>query len=134
MDPATSIGTIYVAIGTPYRRYDPPGMEVAAEAGRLRAAAEARPLRLPVNRRIDERHHLVTEDGLGVWFTIQLSPHARIAEAVFERRDGRPGDEECRTWLRELLPGRDPVEAPGLPAAAARRFEVFELEAKAPVS
>jgi hypothetical protein len=101
-------------------------MDVAAGAARLRAAAEAGPLKLPVNRRIDERHHLVTDDGLGVWFTIQLSPHARIMEAVFEREEARPADEECRTWLRELMPGKEPAEAPGLPDAHARRYEVFE--------
>ena len=60
-------------------------MDLASEAARLRAAATAGPLKLPVNRRIDERHHVVTDDGLGVWFTVQLSPHARILEAVFER-------------------------------------------------
>ena len=27
---------------------------------------------------------------------------------------------------RELMPDREPVEAPGLPDAHARRFEVFE--------
>ena len=101
-------------------------MDVAAEATRLRAAAEAMPLRLPVNRRIDERHHVVTEDGLGVWFTVQVAPRARISEAVFERRGARPADEECRTWLDALLPGREPTEAPGLPDAHARRFEVFD--------
>lgn len=103
-----------------------PAMDVAAEAARLRAAAEARPLRLPVNRRIDERHHAVTTDGLGVWYTIQLAPRARIHEAVFERRDRRPSDEECQAWLRALMPGSQPAEAPGLPDARARRFEVFE--------
>jgi len=101
-------------------------MDIVAEAARLRAEAEARPLRLPVNRRIDERHHLVTDDGLGVWFTVQLSPRRRILEAVFEREDARPTDAECRAWLRELVPDREPAEAPGLPDARARRFEVFE--------
>lgn len=101
-------------------------MDLPVEAARLRAAAEARPLKLPVNRRIDERHHAVTEDGLGVWYTIQLAPRARIHEAVFERPDRRPGDEECQAWLRELMPGHRPAEAPGLPDAHARRFEVFE--------
>ena len=101
-------------------------MDVASEAARLRAAAEARPLKLPVNRRVDERHHLVTGDGLGVWFTIQISPHARIAEALFERGDRPPGDEEVEAWLSELLPGKTAVEAAGLPGALARRFEVFE--------
>ncbi len=101
-------------------------MDVAAQAARLRAAAEERPLRLPVNRRIDERHHAVTGDGLGVWFTVQVAPRARILEAVFERDGSRPTDDECQAWLRELLPGRRPVESPGLPDAHARRFEVFE--------
>jgi len=101
-------------------------MDVAARAAGLRAAAEARPLKLPVNRRIDERHHAVTEDGLGVWFTVQLAPRRRILEAVFERDGSRPTDDECVAWLRELMPGREPLEAPGLPDAHARRFEVFE--------
>ena len=101
-------------------------MDVAARAAGLRAAAEARPLKLPVNRRIDERHHAVTEDGLSVWFTVQIAPRRRILEAVFERDGSRPTDEECQAWLRELLPGRDPREAPGLPDAHTRRFEVFE--------
>lgn len=101
-------------------------MDIVAEAARLRAEAEAAPLKLPVNRRIEERHHLVTGDGLGVWFTIQLTPHRRIFEAVFEREGARPGDEECATWLRALLPDREPAEAPGLPDAHARRFEAFE--------
>jgi hypothetical protein len=101
-------------------------MEVAEEAARLRAAAEARPLKLPVNRRVDERHHAVSDDGLGVWFTIQISPHARIQEAVFERADRPPEDAEIELWLSELMPGHEPVEAAGLPGALARRFEVFE--------
>jgi hypothetical protein len=81
-----------------------------------------------VNRRVDERHHLVTGDGLGVWFTIQLSPHSRISEALFERGDAQPGDEEIAPWLAELMPGQQPVEAPGLPGALARRFEIFETQ------
>jgi hypothetical protein len=101
-------------------------MDIVAEAARLRAEAEATPLRLPVNRRIDERHHAVTGDGLSVWFTIQVTPHKRILEAVFEREGARPSDEECRAWLRELVPDREPAEAPGLPDAHARRFELFE--------
>ncbi|SRR6266699_639782 len=101
-------------------------MDLAAEAERLRTAAEAKPLVLPVNRRIDERHHAVTDDGLGVWFTIQVSAHSRIAEVVFERGGARPTDEECQAWLRELLPDREPVEAPGLPGGPVRRFEVFD--------
>jgi hypothetical protein len=104
------------------------GMDVASEAARLRAAAEARPLKLPVNRRVDERHHLVTGEGLGVWFTVQISPHARIREALFERGDHPPSDTEIQPWLAELLPGLEPVEAAGLPGALARRFEVFERQ------
>ena len=107
-------------------------MDVAAEAARLRAAAEARPLKLPVNRRVDERHHLVTDDGLGVWFTVQISPHARIEEALFERTDRPPSDAETEPWLAELMPGRSPVEAAGLPGALARRFEVFEQHPDGP--
>lgn len=102
-------------------------MDIAAEAARLRAAAEAKPLRLPANRRIDERHRFQTEDGLKVWFTIQLSPHRRITAAVFEREASRPADGECRAWLRELLPDRDVAEAAGMPDARVRRFELFEL-------
>src|SRR5215467_8816899 len=101
-------------------------MDIVAEAARLRAEAEAQPLKLPVNRRIDERHHLVTDDGLSVWFTVQVTHGRRILEAVFEREGARPSDEECQAWLRALLPEREPVEAPGLPDAHARRFEVFE--------
>ena len=101
-------------------------MDIAAQAAKLLAAAEAKPLKLPVNRRVDETHHAVTEDGLGVWFTIQISPHARIQEALFERADRMPEDAECRAWLEALMPGLEPVEAPGLPGAHARRFEVFD--------
>jgi hypothetical protein len=107
-------------------------MDVAFEAARLRAAAEARPLKLPVNRRVDERHHLVTDEGLGVWFTVQISPHARILEALFERADRPPTDPEIEPWLARLLPGLEPVEAAGLPEALARRFEVFEREDGSP--
>ena len=102
-------------------------MDVVAEAARLRAAAAAKPLRLPINRRIDERHHAVTDDGLGVWFTVQTSPNRTITEAVFEREDRRPGDEECLNWLGELVPDREMTEAPGLPDAHVRRFELFEM-------
>jgi len=101
-------------------------MDIAAAAARLRAAAEAKPLKLPVNRRVDETHHLVTDDGLGIWFTIQISPHARIQEALFEREERMPEDAEILAWLRELMPGLEPAEAPGLPGAHARRFEVFD--------
>jgi hypothetical protein len=63
-------------------------------------------------------------------------PHSRIAEAVFERANRPPADEEVRAWLRELLPGQEPVEAPGLPGAPVRRFEVFDHrpEAEAPLA
>jgi hypothetical protein len=95
-------------------------------AARLRAAAEAKPMRLPVNRRVDETHHAVTPDGLSVWYTIQVSPHSRIQEAIFERVDGMPSDEECDRWLALLIVGAEAVEAPGLPGAMTRRFEAFE--------
>lgn len=104
-------------------------MDLAERAAELRAAAEAKPLRLPVNRRIDESHHAITDDGLGVWFTIQVAPRRRILEAVFERDDAAPTDAECQAWLRELMPGLSPAEAPGLPGAHSRRFEVFQPEA-----
>ncbi len=83
-------------------------------------------MKLPVNRRVDERHHVVTADGLSVWYTIQVSPHSRIKEAIFERTDRAPSDEECRRWLRLLIVGADAMEAPGLPSATTRRFEAFE--------
>jgi hypothetical protein len=100
--------------------------DIGAQAARLRAAAEARPMKLPVNRRVDESHHMVTVDGLSVWFTIQVSPHSRIQEAIFERTDRMPSDEECRRWLSLLIAGGDATEAPGLPGATTRRFEAFE--------
>lgn len=83
-------------------------------------------MKLPVNRRVDERHRAVTPDGLSVWFTIQVSPHSRIQEAIFERSDRMPTDEECGRWLGLLISGPDAVEAPGLPGALTRRFEAFE--------
>jgi hypothetical protein len=83
-------------------------------------------MKLPVNRRVDESHHLVTDDGLSVWFTIQVSPHSRIQEAIFERPDRVPSDEECNLWLKLLVVGAEAVEAPGLPGAMTRRFEAFE--------
>src|SRR5438270_323387 len=49
-------------------------MAVPGEAARLRTEAEAKPLKLPVNRRVDERHRSITPDGLSVWYTIQVSP------------------------------------------------------------
>lgn len=104
-------------------------MDLHAEAARLRAEAESRPLKLPIRRRVDERHRAVTPDGLTVWFTIQVSPHARIQEAVFERDDRMPSDDEVEAWLTDLFPTDRPVEAPGIPGAATRRFELFESDA-----
>jgi hypothetical protein len=101
---------------------------IEAEAARLRAAAEARPMKLPVNRRIAETHHHVTTDGLSIWYTIQVSPHSRIQEAVFERADRMPDDEECRRWLALLVVGGEAVEAPGMPGSMTRRFELFERD------
>ena len=111
-------------------------MTIESDADRLRAAAEARPMKLPVNRRVDDRHHVVTDDGLSVWYTIQVSPHSRIQEAIFERRDRMPTDDECTRWLRLLVVGADAVEAPGLPGAMTRRFEAFERspEREAPLA
>jgi uncharacterized protein YfdQ (DUF2303 family) len=100
--------------------------EIESAAARLRAAAEAKPMKLPVNRRVDESHHTVTADGLSVWFTIQISPHSRIQEAVFERTDRMPSDEECARWLRLLIVGAQAAEAAGLPGSTTRRFEAFE--------
>jgi hypothetical protein len=93
-------------------------------------------MKLPVNRRVDESHHLVTDDGLSVWYTIQVSPHSRIQEAIFERPDRVPSDDECATWLRWLVVGAEAVEAPGLPGAMTRRFEAFERnhEREAPLA
>jgi hypothetical protein len=104
-------------------------IDIASEAARLRAAAEAKPLRLPINRRVDESHHVLTPDGLSVWYTIQISPHARIQEAVFERTDRMPSDDECQPWLDELIAGATPTEAPSFPGSTTRRFEVFDSAA-----
>jgi hypothetical protein len=110
-------------------------VDLRAEAGRLRAAAEAKPLKLPVRRRVDDTHRAVTADGLTVWFTIQVSAHARIHDAVFERPDRMPSDEECRQWLRLLIPDHSPVEAPSLPGSRTRHFEAFERDqAQAPIA
>jgi hypothetical protein len=100
--------------------------EIGAQAARLRAAAEAKPMKLPVNRRVDESHHVVTGDGLSVWFTIQVSPHSRIQEAIFERAGRMPSNVETQRWLALLIPGGDAIEAPGMPGATTRRFEAFE--------
>ncbi len=93
-------------------------------------------MKLPINRRVDERHHVVTEDGLSVWYTIQVSPHSRIQEAIFERGDRMPSDEECNRWLALLIVGADATEAPGLPGSTTRRFEAFERspELEAPLA
>ena len=101
-------------------------MDIATEAARLRAAAEAKPMRLPINRKVDESHHLVTPDGLSVWFTIQVSPHSRIREAIFERADRTPAEDEVRGWLEQLFDGATATEAPTFPGSTTRRFEVFE--------
>ncbi|HVH64092.1 MAG TPA: hypothetical protein VNA65_10885 [Candidatus Dormibacteraeota bacterium] len=101
-------------------------MDIESEAARLRAAAESKPLRLPVNRRVDESHHATTPDGLSVWYTIQVSPHNRIQEAIFERSDRMPSDEECRRWVELLIVGAAAAEAPGIPGSMTRRFEAFE--------
>ena len=110
--------------------------DIAGEAARLRDAAEARPLRLPINRRVDESHHAITPDGLSVWYTIQVSPHSRIQEVVFERKDRMPSEEECRPWLEALIVGAAPMEAPSFPGAMTRRFEAFERnpELEAPIA
>ena len=100
--------------------------DIGAVAARLRAAAEAKPMRLPVNRRVDETHHVITPDGLSVWYTIQVSPHSRIQEAIFERADRVPSDAECRPWLDLLIVGADALEASGMPGSMTRRFEAFE--------
>ena len=99
-----------------------------AEAARLRMEAEAKPLKLPVNRRVDERHRSVTEDGLSVWYTIQVSPHSRIYDVLFERADRMPSDEECRAWLELLIPGKEAIESPSLPGSFDRRFDSFERD------
>jgi hypothetical protein len=110
--------------------------DIGATAARLRAAAEAKPMRLPVNRRVDETHHTITPDGLSVWYTIQVSPHSRIQEAIFERTDRMPTDDECRRWLELLIVGAPSVEAPSLPGSMTRRFEAFERspEREAPLA
>ncbi len=110
--------------------------EIAIQAARLREAAEERPMKLPVNRRVDERHHAVTEDGLSVWYTIQVSPHSRIQEAIFERADRMPSDEECNRWLALLIVGAHVTEARGMPGSTTRRFEAFERspELEAPLA
>jgi uncharacterized protein YfdQ (DUF2303 family) len=109
---------------------------IESDAQRLRAAAESKPMKLPVNRRVDESHHVTTDDGLSVWFTIQVSPHSRIQEAIFERADRMPSDEECNQWLQLLIVGADAVEAHGLPGSMTRRFEAFERnpESEAPLA
>lgn len=110
--------------------------DIAGEVARLRAAAEAKPLRLPINRKVDESHHAITQDGLSVWYTIQVSPHSRIQEVVFERADRMPSEDECRPWLDALVVGATATEAPTFPGAMTRRFEAFERnpELEAPIA
>ena len=103
-------------------------MDVPAAAQRLRQEAEANPLKLPVRRRVDERHHAHTDDGLDVWFTIQVSPHSRIYDVVFERQDRMPADDEIHGWLAALMPDREPMEAAAPPGSMTRRFEAFEKD------
>jgi hypothetical protein len=105
-------------------------IDIASEAARLRAAAEAKPMRLPVNRKVDESHHSVTQDGLSVWYTIQVSPHNRIQEAIFERSDRMPSDEEVERWLDLLIVGAEASEAPSFPGSMTRRFEAFDNAAR----
>jgi hypothetical protein len=78
----------------------------------------------------------VTEDGLSVWYTIQVSPHSRIQEAIFERADRMPSDEECNRWLGLLIVDAEATEAPGMPGSTTRRFEAFERspELEAPLA
>ena len=87
-------------------------------------------MRLPVNRKVDESHHVVTPDGLSVWYTVQVSPHNRIQEAIFERSDRMPTDDEVRRWLDLLIVGATAVEAPSFPGSLTRRFEAFENAAR----
>src|SRR5437588_3135299 len=103
-------------------------VDLANEAARLRAEAEAKPLKLPVNRRVDERHRSLTPDGLSVWYTIEVSPHSRIYDVLFERGDRMPSDEEVQPWLSALLDGRQAAESPSLPGSFARRFAAFERD------
>lgn len=87
-------------------------------------------MRLPVNRKVDETHHVVTPDGLSVWYTIQVSPHNRIQEAIFERTDRMPSDNEVDEWLDLLIVGAKAAEAPSFPGSMTRRFEAFEDAAR----
>ena len=106
--------------------YHRQAMDIAAEAARLRAEAEAKPLKLPVNRRVDETHRSITPDGLSVWYTIQVSPHSRIYDVLFERSGTMPADDECHAWLEALVPGREFEEAPSFPDSMARHFDAFD--------
>src|ERR1700694_4542190 len=97
-----------------------------AEAERLRIEAEAKPLKLPVNRRVEERHRSITEEGRAVWYTIQVSPHSRIYDVLFARTDRMPSDEECQAWLELLIPGPVTIESPYVPGSFSRRCDSFE--------
>jgi len=125
---AASTLCLPLAIGFEFRV--DPVTDIASEAARLRAAAEAKPMRLPVNRKVDETHHAVTPDGLSVWYTIQVSPHNRIQEAIFERTDRVPSDDEVNEWLGLLVVGARATEAPSFPGSTTRRFEAFESAAR----
>jgi len=125
---AASTLSLPLAIGFEFRV--DPVTDIASEAARLRAAAEAKPMRLPVNRKVDETHHAVTPDGLSVWYTIQVSPHNRIQEAIFERTDRVPSDDEVNEWLGLLVVGARATEAPSFPGSTTRRFEAFESAAR----
>src|SRR5260370_16895778 len=89
--------------------------DIEAEAAQLRAAAEARAMKLPVNRRVDERHRVVTADGLSVWYTIQVSPHSRSQEVIFERSDRTPSDQDCHPSLPPLILPSPPAHPPSPP-------------------
>jgi len=50
-------------------------------------------------------------------------------EAIFERTDRMPSDDECGRWLGLLIIGATASEAPSFPGSTTRRFEVFENNA-----
>src|SRR5438552_17331681 len=52
-------------------------MDIASEAARLRASADAKPLRLPINRKVTELHRAITPDGLCVLYPLPASPQPR---------------------------------------------------------
>ena len=127
---ASAVSTLSLPLAIGFEFRVDPVTDIASEAARLRAAAEAKPMRLPVNRKVDETHHAVTPDGLSVWYTIQVSPHNRIQEAIFERTDRVPSDDEVNEWLGLLVVGARATEAPSFPGSTTRRFEAFESAAR----